>query len=130
MENDGTPMFFWNGKWSPICGEWFWDNQNGAQTFCKKLGYTNGNQQRTNEKYDQDAVQIGRCNADEDLEECSAGCNDKVVGKGCAACAAGGNVAITITCEGPTSDTVSSSCEGISQIAKGKCTLFFLKVRK
>ena len=31
-----------DGKWTPICGHWFWDNNYGARLFCKQLGYNNG----------------------------------------------------------------------------------------
>ena len=37
LEDDGTPLFFWNDKLSPICGKWFWNNQIGATLFCQKL---------------------------------------------------------------------------------------------
>ena len=31
-----------DGKWRPICGHWFWDNNYGAKAFCKRLGYESG----------------------------------------------------------------------------------------
>ena len=42
ISKDGTPYFFWNGKFYPICGHWFWDTKYGAKSFCQKLGYMNG----------------------------------------------------------------------------------------
>ena len=113
-------MFFWKGRWSPICGNWFWDNQFGATSFCKKLGYTKGVQERANEKYDEDAIRIGKCNEGESLEECTAGCNEKGLGDGCAKCSTGNDVRVTITCEGHTPDTFLSSCKGIPQITVAK----------
>merc|ERR1712020_532793 len=92
-------------KWSPICGHWFWDNQHGANTFCKKLGYLSGKQERANEKYGEKSIQIGRCNKDVDLTECT---------KKKGYCGAKDKVAIRITCADPTSDTLSSSCGGAS----------------
>ena len=112
LEKDGTPMLFWKEKWSPICGHYFWDNQHGANTFCKKLGYLSGKQERANranKKYGEESIQIGRCNKDVDLTECT---------KKKTYCGAKDKVAIRITCADPTSDTVSSSCGGISQITK------------
>ena len=109
LEKDGTPMLFWKEKWSPICGHYFWDNQHGANTFCKKLGYPSGKQERASAKYGEESIQIGRCNKDVDLTECT---------KKKSYCPAKDKVAIRITCEGLKSDTVSSSCGGISQITK------------
>ena len=31
------PEVFWNGKWSPICGPCFWNNDFGASLFCQRL---------------------------------------------------------------------------------------------
>merc|ERR1711881_521945 len=101
LEKDGTPMLFWKEKWSPICGHYFWDNQHGANTFCKKLGSPSGKQERASAKYGEESIQIGRCNKDVDLTECT---------KKKSYCHAGDKVAIRITCEGLKSDTVSSSC--------------------
>jgi len=101
LEKDGTPMLFWKEKWSPICGHYFWDNQHGANTFCKKLGYPSGKQERASAKYGEESIQIGRCNKDVDLTECT---------KKKSYCPAKDKVAIRITCEGLKSDTVSSSC--------------------
>jgi hypothetical protein len=116
LEKDGTPKFFWNGQWSPICGHYFWNNQFGATSFCKKLGYTKADQHRTNKNYDEDAIRIGQCNKGQSLEECTGGCNDKGLGNGCASCSTGNEVALTITCEGNTPDTFMSSCKGITRI--------------
>ena len=113
--NDGTPEFFWRAEWSPICGHWFWDNQNGARSFCQKLGYINGTQsgRGLGHRYAKDAIRIGTCKTGEHLESCSEGCNDKGVGNGkCAKCAAGEAVKITVTCDGHTTNTVSASCAG------------------
>ena len=37
---DKYPEVFWNGKWSPICGPYFWDNDFGASLFCQRLNST------------------------------------------------------------------------------------------
>jgi hypothetical protein len=116
LEKDGTPMFFWAGTWSPICGHWFKDNQFGAISFCKKLGYTRGVLDSSTEKYDEDSIRIGNCNEGESLKECTGGCNDKGLGDGCAECSTGKGIRITITCAGHTPETFLSSCKGIQQI--------------
>ena len=118
VDGNGNPMFFWEGRWSPICGHWFWDNQNGATSFCRKLGYTSGDQSRSYARYDEDAIRIGRCRYGESLEACTGGCNERGVGDGCAACSVGNNVAITISCDGRVPS--SSSCSGIPNTTAAK----------
>ena len=100
LKKDGTPFLFWNDKWSPICGHWFWNNQNGALAFCKKLGYPSGILSRTKKTYDEDAIRIGKCRNGEELTACSEGCNEYKTGKGCANCAIGEKVGVSITCAG------------------------------
>lgn len=39
---DTTPEIWTDGKWMPICGHWFWDSQEGARTFCRALGFDQG----------------------------------------------------------------------------------------
>ena len=114
IRKDGTPEFFWNAKFSPICGPWFWENEYGAESFCQTLGYTNGSIIHTDsaDKYTVDAITIGKCYAGEELEACSGGCNEKGVGNGCAECAAGESVKFTISCEGHNEGTEKSTCEG------------------
>ena len=73
-------------------------------------GTIDGNDKRN--KYSIDAVRIGKCYPGEDLEACTGGCNDKGVGNGCAECAAGESVKITIKCEGHTEGAEKTTCEG------------------
>lgn len=101
LEEDGTPKMYWNGKWSPICGHWFWDNHLGARTFCKKLGFSTGKYERLNKPYSDDALLVGRCRKGEPLTKCTGKCNNKYVGNGrCGKCKRGEKVAIKITCAG------------------------------
>ena len=37
--DSSIPMIHWNGRWSPICGHYFWDNDNGVYEFCRMLGF-------------------------------------------------------------------------------------------
>ena len=119
LEKDGTPKLFWNSKWSPICGHYFWNNHYGATSFCKKLGYSNGKQygHSSGQTYSEDAIRIGLCSEGQNLENCDGGCNDKGVGNGCANCAAGEKIKLTIRCEGHDQNT-KTSCKGIDNIIK------------
>ena len=112
LEADGTPNVFWENKWRPICGHWFWDNNNGAKSFCQRLGYSDGVLERTNSAYTEDAIRLGRCNSDEDFLSCSIGCNDKGIGDGCQRCSAGNIVGIKISCSGMVAGTESTLCDG------------------
>ena len=103
---------------SPICGHYFWNNQNGAKSFCQKLGYIGGTQigLGLGKTYSEDAIRVGGCKPGEDLESCSSKCNDKELGNvneaGCKSCAAGRPVKISITCEGHIQNTKASTCRG------------------
>ena len=63
--------------------------------------------------YKDDAINIGRCGVDEDLESCSKGCNDKIIGNGCIDCRAGKKASIMIDCHGLDVGTSDSSCKGM-----------------
>ena len=114
LEADGTPKVFWEKKWRPLCGHWFWDNNNGADSFCQRLGYSYGELERTNSAYDEDAIRLGRCNSNEDFLSCSNGCNDKGIGdggNGCK-CSAGNNVGFKLSCAGRIPGVEYNSCDG------------------
>ena len=85
-----------DSKWSPICGHYFWDNQNGATAFCKTLGYPSGSLERTNNKYDEDSIQVGHCNLGEELMACT-GAGSKYRSD-TDLCQRGNSVGIRITC--------------------------------
>ena len=113
LEADGTPKFYWSGKWSPICGHYFWNNQEGSISFCKKLGYVGGTLTRIRGTYEDDAITVGMCDVNEDLESCTRGCNDKIIGNGCLDCRAGQKVSIKIECHGLDVGNSDSSCKGM-----------------
>ena len=75
LQDDGTPLFFWDHKWSPICGVSFWDDNVGATAFCNKLGYQSGTVNKIQGHYSVAHLRIGRCREGEPLSECSAGGN-------------------------------------------------------
>ena len=115
-------MIFWNKKWSPICGHYFWDNPYGATKFCEQLGCYSGGKvlpmtgkYSTPINYTVDAFRFGTCGKDDKWEECTGGCNDNEIGGSCyknasANCKAGQPVAINITCS--CSCTKTTSCTG------------------
>ena len=84
LHNHEDPEIYWNGKWTPICGHYFWDNDNGAKLFCQKLGLVNGKIKGKGSKLTDDAIRIGACSdSDNQLFGCTGGCNDLKVGGNC-----------------------------------------------
>ena len=69
------PEVLFEGKYHPICGHYFWDNDNGATAFCKLLGFKSGSYQSTRVKYDVDAMPVGDCKLGEELTKCTGGGN-------------------------------------------------------
>ena len=103
----------------PICGSYFWDNQEGAILFCRKMGYYTGffSGRGSGQKYDMDSFRIGKCKSGDEWESCSGGCNDYQVGGSCSnnggvKCDKEQAVKITIECSGGNSSK-TSSCTGI-----------------
>ena len=113
LDADNIPHLFYGGKWSPICGHYFWNNQDGAKAFCQELGYTNGRLSEYDEygegKYDQDAIEVGQCRSGESINSCTSS-NNKYKKTGW--CKKGKEVKITISCEGHTKGTEKDSCPG------------------
>ena len=113
-------MVYWRGKWSPICGHYFWNNHVGASLFCQKLGYTNGTHvgKGSGQSYAVDTFKVGQCDAHNTWKNCTGGCNDDTIGGMCvgnnnADCSAGQPVKITLACVGNSSQ--ATSCKGIEK---------------
>ena len=68
-----------NGEWFPICGHYFWDNNNGASLFCQRLDpkYSSGiMNERRDLPLESNGIVIGNCcSHDIDLLSCSCGGN-------------------------------------------------------
>ena len=121
LENEGdstglTPYIFWNHTWTPICGEYFWNNNEGATLICQKLGYDNGTQTNVRATYPQDSFMLGMCKSGDTLFDCTGGCNDYIVGGYCSDdaykhCNKDGEVKVTIQCSGGSSPA-TSYCQG------------------
>ena len=69
------PEVSYKGKWYPICGHYFWDNNLGANTLCKQLGFNSGKQSPTKAKFSVDAMPVGNCGANQRLNKCNQGGN-------------------------------------------------------
>ena len=71
-----VPEVLYEGQYYPICGHNFWDNDDGATTVCKALGFISGARIRTDAVYKVDAMPVGKCNSGEALDDCTAGYNE------------------------------------------------------
>ncbi len=95
-----TPEVKHNGIYYPVCSIGFGENDEGASALCRLAGFKYGGKViQTNAKYAVDAMPIGKCNAGEDIESCSAGINayGDFTSQG-GACTAGNPVGVKIVC--------------------------------
>jgi len=72
------PQVCRDGKYFDICGHYFWGNDNGATTFCKKLGFNSGirdlpNSRKRHDGETAEAVWVGECDVGEELNQCTLG---------------------------------------------------------
>ena len=137
LQNE-KPEVYHNGQWRPICGHYFWNNNNGADLFCQKLdrryrsgniiaGYLGGFGMYP---LPSDGLKIGECKNNDNWLTCSGGCNDMNVGGQCrfgGNCGSGSNAGIKIRCSCKTKLNRSSQFLSISTF---RClyTLVFLKI--
>ena len=106
MVDGKYPEVLLHGTWSPICGNYFWDNNHGATLFCQKLSpeFKSGTMIRRYDKpLESDGIRIGKCFSDDHWPECTGGCNDFETGKSCfqnsdAICTSGNEVSVEIQC--------------------------------
>ena len=113
--SEGQPFVFWDKQWVPLCGHFFWDNDDGATLFCKKLGYNSGTViPQSGQKYSVDSFRIGVCKEGDSWLSCSGGRNDYKIGGSfdtypSAKCDVLANVKIHIKCRGG-ENIKTSSC--------------------
>jgi hypothetical protein len=93
----GVAEISMNGHWVPICGHFFWDNDEGATTFCKKLGYAAGIRHHTRQTFEVDSFEIGECGAGEALNACTLDNNYRSFTNWCSA---GNAIGVEIECTG------------------------------
>eukprot|EP00928_Gymnodinium_smaydae_P025510 TRINITY_DN20291_c0_g2_i1.p1 TRINITY_DN20291_c0_g2~~TRINITY_DN20291_c0_g2_i1.p1 ORF type:complete len:421 (-),score=84.88 TRINITY_DN20291_c0_g2_i1:51-1313(-) len=72
LTGQGVPHMCKEGKFLPICGHYFWNNNNGAQIFCRQLGFSRGYIEKTGVSYPVDSVLVQQCRSDrgESLQSC------------------------------------------------------------
>lgn len=106
---EGKLWIYVSGVWRPLCGHWFWDNDKGANTACRSMGYDSGTVSGTAKTVSSvniavDAWWPGKCGTDEPIGSCTRGTNtdsDSVrntVGTG--KCGAGTSSVVKISCVG------------------------------
>ena len=94
---------WFNGKWVPICGHWFWENNIGADLFCQQLGFKSGiHKGRGTLQLPSDGLRVGKCNPGDSFLKCTHNdCNQMTPGGYCnngGNCHKGQKAAITIDC--------------------------------
>ena len=96
----------YNDRLVPICGHYFWENNNGAHLFCKLLGKGGGTVEKNGRmELTEDAYYAGQCSStDKKITECSAAGNHHILGGsemfGSSSCNKGSKAAIYIECGG------------------------------
>ena len=108
--HDSDPLVFWQGEFVRICGDIFWDSNDGAELFCKKLGYESGFIQKVpgSSASTSKALQVGRCtDTDISLAHCTGAFNTRYVGpfKDCTL-----------------GHTYNIICSGGTEVSKASCT--------
>ena len=92
----------WNGKWTPICGHLFWDNDYGTNLFCQKLDskFDYGKfTKREDKQLESDGIWIGKCLSEDNWLSCTGGCNELETGGECHGnCDAGEVASLEIEC--------------------------------
>ena len=92
-----VPEVRFGQDWYPICGHQFWNNNNGASTICKALGFSSGTLQR-GQPYDLDSMEVGLCNPGQPLDACTGGGNRWGPPSTSGWCRKGQDAGITVTC--------------------------------
>ena len=97
-----VPEVLFEGKYHPICGHYFWNDNVGATAVCNLLGFNNGKMTQTKAKYDVDAMPVGQCKAGEELTKCTGGGNAwGNFGYDNGWCKKGYEIGVTVTCDSP-----------------------------
>jgi len=104
------PWIKYAKDWYPICGHYFWDTNDGASAFCRRLGFQKGSRVHTREKYSKDAMPVGKCSYGQRLTQCSRGGNAwGNLGYRNRWCGTGKSIGVKIVCSGGSGNP--SSCE-------------------
>ena len=112
LNNDEIAEIYYSGKWMPICGHHFWNNNNGATLFCQQLGYHRGIIKQESKSRQvplpNDGFRIGECKKNDIWPHCAGGCSDHTVGgTHCSDCQSGAMAGLKIECSNGTTKSAS-----------------------
>jgi len=95
------PEVNFKGKWYPICGHYFWDDNMGANKFCRMLGFHHGTHGKTRKKLGVDSMPVGRCGPGQRFNKCNQGGHAwGNFGYRGNSCRKGRKIGVTIKCTG------------------------------
>jgi len=105
----GHPYFHHGGIWMPVCGHWFWENNNGCSAVCQRLGYSYDGAilARTYSSFSKDSIHLGMCRADEPIDQCTGGANTFETSSHCTQ---GERIGVTCSCNSVTGIYTPSTC--------------------
>ena len=120
FDHANDPKVYYGGRFVRICGDHFWDNNNGANVFCQQLGYEAGTIVKSSgvARNGEDALYVGECpSSAKSLSDCkgdpnAAGVKSIKKHEDCTA-----SVPFAIQCTGvlPGRETRTSTCIGITK---------------
>merc|ERR1712038_666130 len=92
-------------NWNTVCGHWFWNNNNGAATACKNLGYPSGGtvHKIEGETISGNNICIGQRGPGEQIGQCSSGCDSNGATRNAinsGPCDLGTDAVIEVECQG------------------------------
>jgi hypothetical protein len=106
-----TPEVYFQGKFYPVCGLGFADDNEGVAAFCRAFGFFHGGVvTKTNAVFDKDAMPVGKCNPDDDIDSCTGGGNSfgNLAGQN-GQCKAGNPVGVEVICYAEATETVRAA---------------------
>ena len=95
----GNPYIYIDDAWRPICGHFFWNDNVGCDTICKRSGYNSGTKTSQGNTYSEDAVWVGQCTSNTDLLQCRSEGSLYETHFDRRDCLSGSSIGVTCTCE-------------------------------
>ena len=121
------PQIHKDGKWAPICGHGFWENDFGVKAFCQALNFQTGvllNNGSNAPPLQKDGVQVGVCkDGEKNLAKCTGGNNkfdDRLMYQP-ANCKVSGQVSGGIGAFVESSGEITSAPEEYTSLGAGTC---------
>lgn len=107
----GNPYIYIEDAWRPICGHFFWNNNHGCDTICKRSGYSSGTKTSRGSTYTEDAFWVGECASNVDLLQCrSEGSLYETYPQDRQDCFSGKSIGVTCTCQDALSSDAGTQC--------------------